>query len=263
MSLTSLAILLLFLWPDAARPQTVRGHVLESGSEHPIVLAEVTLLDTAMAVVDRTFSAHDGAFELKSPRPGSFYVRVGAMGYRTKLDGMVELAEDGLLPVLFYLVPEPVALEGVTATAERRRIEQFLESQDFYKRKADGFGHFITPEEIEERNVRDYVRLFQLIPEVRVTRSSLSKTRVDIRRCYYSRLPPAVYIDGHQVDLRWDTFADVRDRMTEGGLEDVVQASDILAVEVYSGAASTPIQWTGTNILRTCGTIVIWTKGGG
>jgi hypothetical protein len=238
--------------------------VLESGSGQPILLAELALLDTAMAVIDRTFSDQDCAFLLQSPLPGSFYVRAGALGYRTKLDGIAELAEGGVLTVVFLLVPEPLALEEIEATVERKRIRDYLELQGFYERLADGGGHFITPEETERRNPRDFVRLFQMVPQVEV-QGSLSYTRVDLTRCYYSRLPPAIWVDGIQVSLGWgkkQTRRWLQPVEKEHGLESVVLASDIVAAEVYSGPASTPIQWTGTNILETCGTIVIWTKGG-
>lgn len=243
----------LLLWPSGTAPcQTVRGHVLESGTETPVVLAEVTLLDTVLNVVDQTYSAHDGAFVLQAPDPGSFYVRATALGYRPMLDGVAELSEDGVLPVVFFLVPDPLEVEGVEATAERERVEQFLESQDFYERQQDGFGYFITPEEIEKRNVRDFVRLFQNRPvEVK---GGLTGTELRIRRAFCGRDYPTIWVNGVLVGPGW--------RRPGGALERVVSVYDILAVEIYTGPASTPLQWSGTNLLSGCGTIVFWTKGG-
>ncbi len=255
--------LILLLIPGAqALSQTVRGKVLESGSETPIILAEVVLLDTAMAVVDQTFSAHDGAFILQSPRPGSFYVRAGAMGYLTKVDGIVDLGDGGILPILFFLVPDPVIMEGFEVTAERERMEESLEIQGFYERKAEGGGYFITPEEIEKREIRNFQQLFQR-SSIEVS-GGLTHTILRVRgRCPETVLPQ-VYVDGALVDLRWDrAVAWWDDPQQRGGLEEVVRVSDILAVEIYAGSASTPLQWSGTRLNRSCGTIVIWTKGGG
>jgi hypothetical protein len=237
--------------------QTVRGHVLESGTETPVVLAEVTLLDTVLNVVDQTYSAHDGAFVLQAPDPGSFYVRATALGYRPKLDGVAELSEGGVLPVVFFLVPDPLEVEGVEATAERKRVEQFLESQDFYQRQQDGRGYFITPEEIEKRNVRDFVRLFQNRP-VEVE-GGVTGTELWIRRGFCKlrgrKLYPTIWVNGVLVDPGW--------RRPGGALERVVAMADVLAVEIYTGPASTPAQWSGTNLMSNqCGTIVFWTKGG-
>jgi len=67
------------------------------------------------------------------------------------------------------------------------------------------------------------------------------------------------------VKLGWDRKARsqwMQLQQEEQGMEAAVQPSDILAVEADPGPASTPIQWSGTNIPETCGTIVFWTKGG-
>ena len=257
-------LLLLALLPGAGvQGQSVRGYILESGSEEPIILADVALLDTAMTVIDRTVSSQEGRFVLRSPEPGSFYVQAGALGYRTRVDGIVELGEGGILPVTFYLVPEPVAVEGFEALAERRRWVQYLRNQGFYERLEAGYGKYITPEEIEDRDIRDFTRLFQLLPEVR-TQSNSTRTRIDLRRCHLSGLPPAVYVDGVLVDLRWGKREQQRwmQSQKEGGLEEVVRVLDILAVEVYSSVAQTPLEWQSNRMENTCGTVLIWTKSG-
>jgi len=262
MRLGFLLLLLLLLPADGLHPQTVEGRVLESGSERPIPLAQVFLLDTAFAVVDRTFSDHDGAFRLQSSEPGSFFVRAGAMGYRTKVDGVVELADGGVIPVAFFLIPEPVPVEGVEVEVERRRSEEFLQIQGFYERREEGFGQFITPDEIRERQVRDFQRLFQKTP-IEVA-GGLSGTVLRIRGRCPRDLLPSVYVNGALVDLRWDKPASSwADPEVRGGLEEVVWVADILAVEIYAGPATTPLQWSGSDPNRTCGTVVIWTKGGG
>jgi len=54
------------------------------------------------------------------------------------------------------------------------------------------------------------------------------------------------------------------DRLEEGdfdqGLDSYLNPQDILAIEVYRRASSTPLRWGGMG--GSCGTIVIWTKGG-
>lgn len=134
----------------------MHGRLLEQGTGRPVGAADVTLIGEAGGVVDRAETDPVGRFTLRSPDPGRFYVRAERIGYRAKMDGMLELGEGGEITVDFYLTPEPVELEGIDATAEAmsvwlRRDRDYLASQGFYDRKKVGFGHFITPEDLEER----------------------------------------------------------------------------------------------------------------
>jgi hypothetical protein len=176
-----------------------------------------------------------------------------ALGFKRTLDGVLEMEEGGRVSVDFFLRPDPIPLDSLAVEAERQRIERHLELQGYYDRKGEGFGHFIAPEEIERREVRDFHRLFQRVP-VRVE-GGLRGTVLHVTgRCPLHSYP-TVFVDGARVDFGWG-------RYEGGGLEDVVGVSDVSAIEVYTGPASTPLQWSGTKLEDTCGTIVIWTRGG-
>jgi hypothetical protein len=83
----------------------------------------------------------------------------------------------------------------------------------------------------------------------------LSNTDLHIRGKCDPSSHPTVWVNGVLVLIRWG--------LSGGGMEELVEVSDILAVEVYAGPASTPLQWSGTKLIGGgCGTIVIWTRGG-
>ena len=250
-----LFLLVSFPCPHTLVAQVIEGHLLEAETRTPISMGTVALLDTLMTELRQVTTDDEGRFRLQAPGPGHFYLIADALGYKRTLDGILELEEGARISVDFFLLPEPIGLDSLSVEAERQRITRHLEGQGFYDRKAQGFGHFITTEEIEKRNIRDFGRLFQRIP-VEVV-GGFGNTILSIRGKCPRRSFPAVYVDDALVDLRWD-----RPLALKGALEEVVGVSDILAVEVYTGPASTPLQWSGTSIKRSCGVIVIWTKGG-
>jgi len=251
--------LAIVLAPPHAGAQTVHGRLLEQGTARPIAAGDLTLLGADGATIDRAGTDSAGHFTLRSPDPGSFYVRAERIGYRTKTDGVLEMGEGGEITVDFYLMPRPVELEGVEGTGERtdwieRNQRRFLEWQGFYDRKKLGFGHFITPEELEERPPWTPRDLFKKIPGMAVGVSSMMPGRqavtLDCIRGGRSATPIefAVWVDGIRV---W-----------QGGVEGWEPADDIdieaiTAVEVYTRLSSLPLQYTLSGI---CGGILIWTK---
>jgi len=249
------------LAPPHAGAQTVHGRLLEQGTGRPIAAGDLTLLGEDGEAVDRAETDSAGHFTLRSPDPGSFYVRDERIGYRTKADGVLELGEGGEITVDFYLMPQPVELEGVEGTGERtdwieRNQRRFLEGQGFYRRMSAGFGHFITPEELEERPPWTPRDLFKKIPGMAVGVSSMMPGRQRVT------LDCVTKGDGRSVtQIQFAVWVDGI-RVWQGGVEgwepaDDVDIENIAAVEVYTRPASLPLQYTMSGI---CGGILIWTK---
>jgi hypothetical protein len=132
-----------------------------------------------------------------------------------------------------YLHPKPIALDTLDVEADRQRIIPHLEKQGFYERQDEGWGDFITPEEIERRNPRFFSDLFRTVGQWTGTGLDLGP------RCGHGS--GRVLIDGIGVTNPF------------GG---IVAVGDIQAVEVYRGL-ETPLQYGG----RGC-VVLIWTKGG-
>jgi len=217
--------------------QQVRGRLLDGQSRQPIVLGSVALVDTMFAVIDRTVSDQDGAFELTAAAAGSYLVVADRTGYRPAVDGILELGAGGSIEISFYLQPKPLEMEALRVRVDRQRVDTFLNDQGFYERSKSGLGYFISPDQIERRLPFTMQDLVRGIPNVRVSESIMGTTFSV--RCGQATL----WIDGIRVpsiDL---------------------PVEDIAAVEIYSGGASTPLQFGGTS--ETCGAVLIWTKHGG
>jgi hypothetical protein len=210
------------------------------------------LLDTTFTAVSGTASNATGAFTLQAPGPGLYYVLTESLGYSPSIDGVLELGEGAAITVEIYLKPKPIVLDSIKVAVERAQIFQHLEAAGFNERMVTGFGHFITPEEIQARNPRFMADLFRNVPGIRlIGGGSLSGTAIEFTNASIrgATCSPQVYVDGVLVNVDPD-FG--------GSLEGVVDISQIAAVEVYTRASNVPLQWGGTNM--GCGILLIWTR---
>jgi hypothetical protein len=229
--------------------QVIRGRVLESQSALAVASAGVMLLDTTFTAVAGTATNPTGAFTLTAPGPGAYYILTESLGYSPSIDGILELGEGASLTVEIYLKPKPIVLDSIKVAVARAQIFQHLEGAGFNERMVTGFGHFITPEEIERRNPRYMADLFRGAPGVRlIGGGSLGGTQIEytIGSVRGPTCSPPIYVDGILVNPEF------------GGLEGVVDISQIAAVEVYTRASSVPLQWGGSN--AGCGILLIWTR---
>ena len=227
--------------------QTVSGRLVESGTETPILLGRVVLVDTTFTIVRETMSDHNGNFTLVAPGPGSYWVAAERIGYWAAADGLAQLDEGGFLPIDFYLRPKPLELEGIVAEVERRRIEGFLEQEGFYDRQEARAGWFMGPDAIEEHPGFDTADLLRDAPFVDRRDIFGQGAVVEMWARGGGRCRPEVYVDG----VPFPPQADIND---------FVFVDNILGVEVYRGAAEIPPQW---GMFNNCGVILIWTRAGG
>jgi len=282
----------LFVLPASAKSQTVRGRLFETGTTTPIASATVYLLDDDSNQVDVAETDEDGAFTLEASEPGAYYVQAEMTDYRTKTDGVLELGEGGEISIRFFLMPQPIAvpdsllaigeMEDPIAAARTR----FLAGQGFFKRLSEGFGEFVTPEQIEERQPTTAQDLFQRVRSVRVREYGVSQTlKLPNERPVFGEVlmmsgqrNPTVFIDGRRVWPPAEAItsgcratASVRPEMSASGtrtdvgggnawpfpVEDFLDPTAIQAIEVYDGPAEVPAQYNVQG--ASCGVILIWT----
>jgi len=287
----------LFVLPASAKSQTVRGRLFETGTTTPIASATVYLLDDDSNQVDVAETDEDGAFTLEASEPGAYYVQAEMTDYRTKTDGVLELGEGGEISIRFFLMPQPIAvpdsllaigeMEDPIAAARTR----FLAGQGFFKRLSEGFGEFVTPEEIEERQPTTAQDLFQRVRSVRVREYGLTQAirlpkprgEGEGRRIFGEVLMmsgqrnPTVFIDGRRV---WPPAEAITSGCRASGslrpprdpnnpsetetsnawpfpVEDFLDPTAIQAIEVYDGGSEVPAQYNVPG--ASCGVILIWT----
>lgn len=238
-----------FLNGRALDAQTVRGYLFEADSGRPVPAGTVMLLDTARVPIASTISNADGAFSVDASEPGEYLLLVQALGYAPVIDGIYELGEGGVISLELHLRPSPLELDSLVVSVRQAFSEARLRGTGFDQRKRTGFGYFLTPEEIAERDPQFLWDLFQGIPGLFNVSSLGAGTQLAMFRpslgSIYCR--PSVYVDG------------LRAYTALGGMEAVVGPRNVLAMEVYTRASSAPLQFGGTTA-GGCGVVLIWTK---
>ena len=139
-------------------------------------------------------------------------------------------------------VMQPQAFDlPAIAVSGNRIVLSYGRIREFWLRRKHGFGRFFTREDIERRHPIRVSDMLFTIPGFSVYRIG-GTTRIRSRR---SGCAPRVWLDG--VPLFGDEDVDA-----------VVTPNDVEGIEVYSGAAGTPVEFSGGR--GSCGAIVIWTR---
>ena len=239
-----LAVLLLLVGAHTASAQTIRGKLMEFGSDDPIDLGLIIMISEFGDSVASTLSAPNGFFEIAAPEGGNYLLLAAALGYREARVGLFELGDGGEMSVEFRLWPEPLTLDGILVESLVREPE--LVRNGFYRRMQRGVGTFIRPEEIERTTSTRSIELLQGLSGVRMVVDSNGLERVQIRgtRGY---CVPTLFIDG--VRAEWSRIA--------MGLDEIVPLEMVYAAEVHRGVSGIPIEFGSFN---DCGVIAFWTK---
>ena len=229
------------LFPASLSAQSIRGTLLQRGSDDPIPLGFVALLSESGDSITSAITNEEGGFFLTSPVPGNFLLLAAALGHRETTVGVFELGEDGELTVEFRIPVEPLTLDGLIVQADRvfQLRQPALVQNGFLRRLQHGFGHFITPEEIENSSATRTLELFVGMEGVRIVGEQLL-----LREC-----TPQTYVDGLPVHIDANLPVDV-----------MVPFEALAAAEVYLGPSEVPLQYGGTR--AACGVILFWTKDG-
>lgn len=238
----ALAILLLLV-ADSLAAQTLRGRIQEGRTQEMLADVRVSLLDEDANVLTDTVTGPNGQFTLQAPGPGEYYVRAERLSFTTVTDGIFAFQSDaGEMSIVLFMLPQPTELEGIDVRIEREQQRRRLRSAGFYQRAAMGFGRFIGPDEIDKRPIFTFADFLRGIPGVRFQDESIQFSGGLEGTC-----SPDIYIDAARV------FADF-------GITTLIQPEEVEGIEVYRGAAQTPLEWGGLN--GSCGVILIWTKFG-
>jgi hypothetical protein len=201
--------------------------------------AQVTLAGSEM----RVESDERGEFKLAKASAGMLTIRVRRIGFRP--DSMQVLVMAGRsIPVEIVLARVAVEMRPVVVLG-RREIGGRLGG--FYDRKLRGTGHFITRDQIDKRNPINTTDLFRTIPGARVESSSMARNAIRFRG---SRCAPLTWLDGMPL------YAGEFDL-------DALDPRSVEGIEIYSGPATVPAQFSGNRSMSSaCGTVIIWSRQG-
>lgn len=178
-----------------------------------------------------------GAFRIAPKETARLEVR--RLGFRPETVSVSSLATAPVVLQRVGIVLDPVFVHG------RRDVIGPLAG--FYRRMSQGQGRFFTQEQIEQRNASRMSDFFRGIPGIRIDQRRTGGNAYRIRG---AQALPIFWLDG----------------MALGAGEIDVDAFDprtFAAIEVYSGPATVPPEFTSARSLSGAGgVIVLWTRQG-
>ena len=220
----------------------LRGVVVDSADGSFVEGADILVASLHQV----TRSNAKGQFTLIKLPKGEIELMVRRLGYLPQQQTIV-LSGGTTDSVKLVLVAQPAVLEAVAVDASERHRRQGVE--DFYLRRAQGIGTFITRQQLEESRSTQPTDALRNVPGIQLFRSRngdntvrfIGTSSINHRDC-----PPNLWLDGQ--------------RVTNMEL-DQIPAYDIEGIELYRGASTTPAQfWQGNTNNTFCGTIVVWSR---
>jgi hypothetical protein len=253
-------LFLLFI-PLPASAQLVTGRVLEQGTTTPVGGAQVEAragdLTARTTVTDST-----GAFRIVLSIPGRYSLRVQHVAYAAYTSEPLEIGRDETVSVEVRLGRDVIPLEPIVVLGRsnvRGRLAEFRE-----RAATNAFGRFITRDEIDRRPTAAVSDFFRSIPGVSVVATRRGGnpdgllTQVIMMRGHGNEpsplgadgaaglCQPAVWLDGVRIQ-----------QSSSHPLDNMLMASTLEGIEVYSSAASAPIEYQGQ---ANCGVILLWSR---
>lgn len=235
----------------ALYPGLSRAQQLQPEQQSSIVVAFVT--DTAgrplegaeVQVVGTSLRGNTdvaGRVALLAVPPGNAILRVRHLGF-AELTIPISVTPGTLADGRYKLKPVATDLRKVVIRASELKPERYAKTgkfDNFYRRRAEGMGTFLTREDIDARQAQKPEDLLRMVTGVRIRYRGMTPY-VQFVRCDQVN----VYIDGNRSN---DGFRDFN----------ALSPLDIEAIEVYHGMATVPPEFSPQP--NDCAAIVVWTR---
>jgi len=253
--LLGLAFYVLTIGTPISQAQVIRGTVRDARTAEPVMLAYVGLLAPGRELVVAGLADRYGSFSLNAPAAGSYFLYVARMGYKSVIDGLFQVGDDGVFELQVGLTRAAVELEDLVVEAEEQKSK--LELVGFMERAAIGRGTFLIGEDIQAVALDKITDAFRNIPGLDVVTAkpfvgpeAMSNPEIRIRRGG-GECAPTLYVDGAIMALG-------SQRPESGPVrpDDFVVPASVEAVEIYVRPSETPIQYEA---MGRCGVVLIWT----
>lgn len=231
--------------PLSGQDATLVGVVADSLTGDPLAGAFVSIVGHDMTVL----TGMNGRFALAGVGSGDMTIEIRRPGFRPGAVAFEMTVTRTVTVDLGTVVLSPLVVEMDPVVVEATEVENKLNRVGFFQRMNTEQGTFLTLEEIERRNPRNTSELVRRIPGFQVgTDGSIASRRgVPGMGQAFQTCAIEYYIDGVHAD---------------GSRVDDVLPAAVVAMEVYTGAATIPPAFRISGNAR-CGVVVIWTRTGG
>ena len=233
--------------PAAPRATGVIDGAVTDSALVPIAFAEVSILRTDIRLQTNSL----GRFRFVDVPAGQYLLIVRRIGMRP-VSSIIQVGVRDTLRLSFTMEKAVQTLDQVTVVEERRSLRMV----EFEERRKQGWGTFITQEQIERRNLpvaADYLRLIPSISLAPTPNASGIPDLVAISK----REGGSIYGDGAAA-CAMQIVVDNVPMPPRFPLELLPTPREIAGIEVYDGPATVPAQFNGLD--RRCGMVLVWTR---
>ena len=153
------------------------------------------------------------------------------------------------------LDPDAILLAPLEVIAWSERPMNGLH-EGFKRRVRNGFGTFITRDQVERRNPVLVTDLLRDVPGLQVSASASGlRPAVRIGRSAGYNCATQIFVDGFLMNRRMGFQPD------DFRIDDAVSPQSIEGIEIYRGLSTVPAEFLNPD--ADCGVIAIWTRRGG
>lgn len=265
----------LFAGDITAQTTRLIGNVLLDVKETPLRGAEILIPSLKLS----TRSDSTGKFALGGIPAGTHQVTVRLVGYKpVTLDLLFKISEPG--DVDFILEPSITELAKVDVKDTKTKGPWAIKFAEFDERRASGVGKFLTADYFEAQDGRPPSSFIQQkIAGINLIQRNGRRFLASARGCGLGltqckpigispvppgQRPPPETLLPKACYLQVIVNGIVRFNGADGQPAfdfDELQAKDIIGLEYYT-TATTPLQFRNSSMGSSCGTVVVWTKGG-
>ncbi len=228
----------------------IDGVVIDT-SLAPVANARIAINGTNISVV----TGANGRFRIGDMPAGLYIMTVNKVGYRPALATLRLAASDTVRPT-YELEPTGTLLGAVKITGKSGSPKQ----QEFDERRAFGRGKFLTQEEIEAHNSPSPTELFRTFATIDVVAPPDHSASAPEYIAVSKRATGGMGRSQQQKPCYMTVAIDGQPMPTPFNLEQLPPPKDLMGIEVYSGGATMPPQYSRMN--GGCGVILVWTKDG-
>ncbi|MEX1185869.1 MAG: carboxypeptidase regulatory-like domain-containing protein [Gemmatimonadaceae bacterium] len=223
--------------PAAPAPSYELKGTIVDGSNRPLGLVEVVLIRDA-AVVHTVLSGDNGRFTFGRVAAGQVMLHFRRIGYAAQTIDMVvgPGGHPSVSEIVLVELPSQLTDVTINTAAEDERYRSFYER----KRQRASFGRFLEHKDIRRLGPANPSDLFRTVPGTTIRSANLYGNTIRVRGCQ-----PMVWVDGQ--------------RVPGAELDEVVQPTEIGAIEFYPSSAGVPAQYMERGN-RLCGLILVWTR---
>ncbi len=220
--------------PPRTGPYVFIASTFDAVTGDPIEGAFAAVMGTdQFAVTDR-----NGSFRIEGIPAGQQAIKIWRLGYQATLFSVrFDSVVANVLDAPIVLTPIPVQMPEVVVEADRTRLVTGPMRQ-FYRRRSQGLGWFMTREQIQERAAPEFIDIIRLVPGADIQYlGNLQSTIRLVPTC-----GPIYFLDGV---------------MTNERLVMTLEPEHLQGIEVYNRVATVPPEF---NVMgSSCGVIVVWT----